>query len=76
MDGVQNDSLLLVLSQDWIIRRASENAHKLIGRSHVQLVDEPLANVFRADPVHSLRNQLGRLGGVARPDPLEDSLGD
>lgn len=64
MDRVQSDGLLLVLSHDWIIRRASENAHKLIGTSHFRLVDEPLSGIFRADPVHALRNQLGRLGGM------------
>ncbi|WP_185829299.1 GAF domain-containing protein [Sphingomonas ginkgonis] len=74
MDGVQNDGLLLVLSPDWIIRRASENAHKLIGRSHVQLVDEPLSKIFRADPLHSLRNQLGRLGGMPGTMRVYDTL--
>lgn len=64
VDTVQQPGLLLVLSHDWIVRRASENTHRLIGYSHVSLVDEPLSKIFRADPVHALRNQLGRLGGM------------
>jgi len=40
--AVQAGTYLLELSLDWIVLRASENVHHLLGESHVTLIDEPL----------------------------------
>ena len=40
--GIQAGVYLLELSLDWIVLRASENVHQLLGKSHVTLIDEPL----------------------------------
>ena len=39
---VQSAGYFLELSPDWIVLRASENIHHLLGESHVTLVEEPL----------------------------------
>ena len=39
---------LLELSLDWIVLRASENIHRLLGESHVTLIDEPLGRFVHA----------------------------
>lgn len=62
--AIQPHGALLILSSDWIVRRASVNCDRLLGVHHARLVGEPLAAVFRAEAVHHLRNQLGRLGGT------------
>ena len=40
--SIQAGSYLLELSLDWIVLRASENIHHLLGESHVTLIEEPL----------------------------------
>ena len=40
--GIQSAGYLLEMSLDWIVLRASENIHRLLGESHVTLIDEPL----------------------------------
>lgn len=61
---IQPHCFLLELSQDWIVLRASENIHKLLGESHVSLIDEPLGNFVQAQPLHDLRNLFSRLSGT------------
>lgn len=61
--GIQPSSYLLELSLDWIVLRASENVHHLLGESHVTLVDEPLGSFVKAQPLHDLRNLFSRLSG-------------
>ena len=66
---IQPAGFLLELSPDWIVRRASENAHHFVGQSHVTLIDEPLGRFVQAQPLHDLRNLFARLSsttGVAR----------
>jgi light-regulated signal transduction histidine kinase (bacteriophytochrome) len=46
--GIQEGSYLLELSLDWIVLRASENVHRLLGESHVTLIDEPLGRFVKA----------------------------
>jgi len=54
---------LLELSLDWIVERASENVHHLLGESHVTLIDEPLGRFVHAQALHDLRNLFSRLSG-------------
>jgi len=61
--GVQAGCCLLELSLDWIVCRASENMHHLLGESHVTLIDEPLGNFVQAQALHDLRNLFSRLSG-------------
>jgi len=67
--GVQSAGFLLELSPDWLIIRASENAHSFLGEYHQRLVGDPLANFTLAQPLHDLRNSLARQrgsSGIAR----------
>ena len=67
--GVQSCGYLLELSLDWIVERASENIHHLLGESHVTLIAEPLGRFVHAQALHDLRNLFSRLSattGVAR----------
>ena len=68
-DAIQAGAYLLELSLDWIVLRASENIYKLLGESHVMVVDEPLGRFVHAQALHDLRNLFSRLSattGVAR----------
>jgi len=68
-DAIQAGAYLLELSLDWIVLRASENIHKLLGESHVTVVDEPLGRFVHAQALHDLRNLFSRLSattGIAR----------
>ena len=62
--GIQSGSWLLELSLDWIVVRASENIHRLLGESHVTLIEEPLGKFVHAQPLHDLRNLFSRLSGT------------
>ena len=67
--SVQPAGLLLELSPDWIIQRASENAHGFLSEYHQRLVGEPLSAFTLAQPLHDLRNSLSRQrgsSGIAR----------
>lgn len=66
---VQPAGFLLELSPDWLILRASENAHGFVSEYHQRLVGEPLAEFTLAQPLHDLRNSLARQrgsSGIAR----------
>jgi light-regulated signal transduction histidine kinase (bacteriophytochrome) len=62
--GIQAGVYLLELSLDWIILRASENIHQLLGKSHVRLIDEPLGKFVHSQALHDLRNLFSRLSGT------------
>src|SRR5437870_5022019 len=61
---IQSVAYLLELSLDWIVLRASENIHHLLGESHVTLIGEPLARFVHSQPLHDLRNMFSRLSGT------------
>jgi len=61
---IQQGSYLLELSLDWIVLRASENIHHLLGESHVMLIDEPLGKFVHAQALHDLRNLFSKLSGT------------
>jgi hypothetical protein len=60
---VQPSAFLIELSLDWIVQRASENVHHLLGESHVTLIEEPLGRFVQAQALHDLRNHFSRLSG-------------
>src|SRR3982750_3011313 len=60
---IQAGSYFLELSLDWIVLRASENIHHLLGKSHVTLIDEPLGRFVHSQALHDLRNLFSRLSG-------------
>lgn len=62
--GIQRCGYLLELSLDWIVERASENIHHLLGESHVTLIDEPLGRFVLSQALHDLRNLFSRLSGT------------
>jgi light-regulated signal transduction histidine kinase (bacteriophytochrome) len=62
--GIQAGAHLLELSPDWIVLRASENVHRLLGQSHVTLIDEPLGRFVHSQALHDLRNLFSRLSGT------------
>jgi light-regulated signal transduction histidine kinase (bacteriophytochrome) len=62
--GIQAGAWLLELSLDWIVLRASENVHHLLGQSHVTLIDEPLGRFVQGQALHDLRNLFSRLSGT------------
>src|SRR5215213_6722284 len=61
--AIQSCGYLLELSLDWIVQRASENVHHLLGESHVTLIEEPLGRFVQAQALHDLRNHFSRLSG-------------
>jgi light-regulated signal transduction histidine kinase (bacteriophytochrome) len=61
---IQSGAFFLEMSLDWIVCRASENIHRLLGQSHVTLIDEPLGDFVHAQPLHDLRNLFSRLSGT------------
>ena len=62
--GIQPGGYLLELSLDWIVLRASENIHRLLGESHVTLIEEPLGRFVHSQALHDLRNLFSRLSGT------------
>jgi light-regulated signal transduction histidine kinase (bacteriophytochrome) len=61
---IQPSAYFLELSLDWIVLRASENIHRLLGESHVTLIDEPLGRFVHSQALHDLRNLFSRLSGT------------
>ena len=61
---IQSGAYFLELSLDWIVLRASENVHHLVGESHVTLIDEPLGRFVQSQALHDLRNLFSRLSGT------------
>lgn len=61
---IQSCAYFLELSLDWIVLRASENIHQLLGESHVTLIDEPFGRFVHSQALHDLRNLFSRLSGT------------
>jgi light-regulated signal transduction histidine kinase (bacteriophytochrome) len=61
---IQPGGYLLELSLDWIVLRASENIHNLLGESHVTLIEESLGRFVHSQALHDLRNLFSRLSGT------------
>lgn len=68
-EATQSAAFMLELSPDWLILRASENAHGFLGEYPARLIGEPLSSFTLAQPLHDLRNSLSRQrssNGIAR----------
>jgi light-regulated signal transduction histidine kinase (bacteriophytochrome) len=66
---IQSAGFLLELSPDWLVLRASCNAHGFLGHYHQRLVGDPISSFTMAQPLHDLRNSLARQrssSGIAR----------
>lgn len=66
---VQSAGFLLELSPDWLILRASENAHRFLGEYPQRLIGEPFSDFTLAQALHDLRNSLSSQrssSGIAR----------
>jgi light-regulated signal transduction histidine kinase (bacteriophytochrome) len=66
---VQGAGFVLVLSPDWLIQRASDNARSFFGTYPQRMIGEPLSDFTMAQPLHDLRNSLARqqsASGIAR----------
>ncbi len=66
---VQGAGFVLVLSPDWLIQRASDNARSYFGTYPQRMIGEPLSDFTMAQPLHDLRNSLARqqsASGIAR----------
>ena len=66
---IQSAGFLLELSPDWLVLRASCNAHAFLGEYHQRLVGDPISEFTMAQPLHDLRNSLARQrssSGIAR----------
>ena len=61
---IQSAGYLVELSLDWIVLRATENIHHLLGQSHVTLIDEPFGRFVHSQALHDLRNLFSRLSGT------------
>lgn len=61
---IQSCAYFVELSLDWIVLRASENIHHLLGESHVTLIDEPFGRFVHSQALHDLRNLFSRLSGT------------
>ena len=61
---IQSAGYFLELSLDWIVLRASENVHRLLGEYHATLIDEPLGRFVHSQALHDLRNSFSRLSGT------------
>ena len=61
---IQPAGYFLELSLDWMVLRASENVHRMLGESHVTLIDEPLGRFVHSQALHDLRNLFSRLSGT------------
>src|SRR3712207_2856536 len=62
--GIQAGGFLVELSLDWIVLRASENIHHLLGHTHLAVIDEPLGKFVHSQALHDLRNLFSRLSGM------------
>src|SRR5947209_9967189 len=61
---IQSGAFLIELSPDWLVLRASENVHHLLGESHVTLIGKPLGSFVHSRALHDLRNMFSRLSGT------------
>ena len=69
LGAIQPIGFLLALSPELVIMRASANAGEFLRCDSLALIGQPLASLFGAEVIHTLRNRLSLLeggGGVER----------
>ena len=70
--GLAIPGFLLALTADWLVARASANLHEYIGVSAEDALGRPVAEFFRGQAIHDLRNRTAMLRG---PDAVERAFG-
>lgn len=68
LGAIQPIGLLIAVTTDWIVARASENTTEFIGRSADSMVGRPLAEFLPARALHDFRNLVALLRG---PDSVQ-----
>jgi light-regulated signal transduction histidine kinase (bacteriophytochrome)/CheY-like chemotaxis protein len=63
LGAIQPVGVLLALSRDWVVERASANLDKMLGIPSDQAIGAPVADILDGDAVHGLRNRLAILFG-------------
>lgn len=63
LGGIQPFAFMLVLSNDWLVARASANVIDFIGESAESLIGRPVIDVLTHDAVHALRNRMTMMRG-------------
>ena len=61
---IQPIGLLIAVTTDWLVSRASANVAAFIGSEPVDLVGNPLAEFLLPKAMHDLRNRVGMLRGA------------
>jgi light-regulated signal transduction histidine kinase (bacteriophytochrome) len=65
---IQPFGFLIAVTADWLVSRVSANSADFIGLAPDALLGRPIADIFVADALHSLRNRITLLRG---PDSVE-----
>ncbi|WP_283937867.1 HWE histidine kinase domain-containing protein [Sphingomonas caseinilyticus] len=69
LGAIQSNGFLLALSADLKVQRVSANAGEFLGCDSLDLIGQPIAELFGKELIHALRNRLALLeggGGVER----------
>jgi light-regulated signal transduction histidine kinase (bacteriophytochrome)/CheY-like chemotaxis protein len=72
LGAIQPIGFLLALTADWQVARASGNLREYIGVAVEDALGRPLADFFRGQAIHDLRNRTAMLRG---PDAVERVFG-
>lgn len=73
LGAIQPIGLLLALTSDWIIARASRNTAAFIGHAPDDLIGRPLTDFFAPQAVHDLRNRTTMLRGADAVERVFDA---
>ncbi|MDQ1154480.1 HWE histidine kinase domain-containing protein [Brevundimonas sp. SORGH_AS_0993] len=64
LGAIQPIGFLLVLTQDWMVERASANIEEFLGLTAQEVIGRPLDGLFDDEAIHTLRNRVTMLRGV------------
>jgi light-regulated signal transduction histidine kinase (bacteriophytochrome) len=70
LGSVQPFGFLLVVSNDWIVVRASENVADLLGQPAEALLGRPFAEFFENEAVHHIRGKLQSIRGLGQVERI------
>lgn len=68
LGNIQPFGFLVTVSADWLVSRVSANISAFTGHACTDILGRPLADLFRAEAIHNLRNRMTLLRG---PDAVE-----
>ena len=63
LGAVQSFGMLLAVSTDWIVTRASENVPDFLGRSVNEIIGTSLVDLITPEAIHAIRGQMQNLRG-------------